>query len=203
MAKQARAADTGLSILIMAERRTIESSDGICARTVAERLLLARTASMSMLGVGVMFPKGNRRKGPKSELKRLVATADRWFSEYIRRRDANAAGICLCVTCGRPMRWNDGDVCHCGHFVPRGKMVVRYDEANCHGQCRFCNCNDANPGRQYEHGQAIDRIHGAGTADRLVNLSKVAYFKYDRLWLADKIAEYKEKVKQLRKEMEA
>jgi hypothetical protein len=55
-------------------------------------------------------------------------------------------------------------------------------------------------GAQYEHGLAIDRIHGAGTADLLRTLGKARGTKLTAAWLLYEIDEYKKKVKNLKGE---
>lgn len=129
---------------------------------------------------------------PRDDRKKLITILDRWFSKFIRLRDADRNGICRCITCGTPHHWKDID---CGHFVSREKSVTRYDERNCHAQCKVCNRFKS--GNQFEHGKAIDRIHGLGTAELLNTLGKVRGAKIDSNWLEFKIAEYKNKVKKL------
>lgn len=129
---------------------------------------------------------------PKDDRKKLIATLDRWFSKFIRLRDSDSNGICRCITCGKPDHWKEVDA---GHFVSREKMVVRYDERNVHAQCY--QCNRFKSGNQFEHGKAIDRKYGPGTADTLVSFGKVRGGKMDSYFLELKIDEYKAKVKKL------
>lgn len=117
-------------------------------------------------------------------------TLDTWFSKYIRLKNATDQGVCICITCSRPFLWNDID---CGHFVPRNHKIVRYDERNCAPQCK--SCNRFSNGEQWKFGQAIDKIHGEGTAELLQGLSKRSYKREpsDFNYLID---EYKIKAKQ-------
>ena len=92
--------------------------------------------------------------------------ADRYFSEYIRLRDADSSGNVRCITCEKITHWQDADA---GHFISRDKKATRYDERNVNAQCKTCNRFQS--GRQYEHGKAIDLKYGAGTADELLVLS--------------------------------
>lgn len=87
--------------------------------------------------------------------------ADRWFSKFIRLRDKDKP----CITCGS---YGQKD---CGHFISRRFEATRYDERNSHGQC--LKCNRFEYGNQYEHGKAIDRLYGEGTADHLHMKSKM------------------------------
>lgn len=65
-----------------------------------------------------------------------LVKADKYFSIYIRRRDADEWGEVKCCTCSNRGHWKLFD---CGHFIPRGKLATRYDERNCHSQCAHCN----------------------------------------------------------------
>lgn len=93
---------------------------------------------------------------------KAMKKADAAFSKFIRMRDADANGIVSCVTCGRRRHWREVD---CGHFITRAKQSTRYDERNCHAQCK--GCNRFQGGKFLEHEAAIERIHGKGTADEL------------------------------------
>lgn len=63
--------------------------------------------------------------------KELIKKADEVFSKWIRKRDFGR-----CFTCGSIYPISDMDN---GHFVPRDCMPLRYDEKNCHAQCKQCN----------------------------------------------------------------
>lgn len=60
---------------------------------------------------------------------------DRVFSIYIRRRDC-PDGQGRCISCGRPINFT---TCDAGHYIPRTHTATRWNELNCHGQCRICN----------------------------------------------------------------
>ena len=91
--------------------------------------------------------------------------ADKYFSLFIRKRDS-INGLARCITCGKLV--SDPD---CGHFISRRFQSTRYDEKNAHAQCK--KCNRFQNGNQYEHGKAIDRKYGEGTADKLLQKSKM------------------------------
>jgi|TARA_R100001460_G_scaffold81690_2_gene122584 hypothetical protein len=101
--------------------------------------------------------------------RKLIKKIDRIFSKYIRLKHADHAGNCTCITCGKKAKWDSGQI-HAGHFVSRRFLVTRFDERNVYPQCAYCNNWLA--GNQYMFGKAIDRIHGEGTADELMILSK-------------------------------
>lgn len=128
----------------------------------------------------------------KSKTKKLAkAKADKYFSLYIRHRDVNYNGLGQCITCGRYASIKQSDA---GHFINRDRESTRYDEKNCHFQCR--KCNRFQSGNQYEHGIKIDEKYGEGTADKLLQKSKMLCkrTKQDYEWIAE---HYKNKVDEL------
>ena len=72
---------------------------------------------------------------PQSNRAKLVKEADRVFSTYIRKK-SSINGYCRCVTCGTRDKWQNMDN---GHYLSRRYMQIRYDEMNCHVQCKRCN----------------------------------------------------------------
>jgi len=124
-----------------------------------------------------------------------LQTLDEYFSKFIRLRDSDGLGFCLCITCGRRFFWKAMD---CGHFITRDRKAVRFDERNCHSQCT--ECNDYKKGEQFKHGQAIDRLYGKGTAKLLENLGAMRGTKLTTEWYEHHIKLYREKVKTLLKE---
>ena len=66
----------------------------------------------------------------------LVEKLDRVFSTYIRLRDCMPNGYGKCISCGQIKPYDQLD---CGHYHSRIHMATRYDEFNCHAECRACN----------------------------------------------------------------
>lgn len=78
-----------------------------------------------------------KKKLPKIKTQsQLRKRADQIFSWYIRLRDRDNSGECVCYTCGRKSSYKKMQN---GHFVPRQYLWSRYDEINCHAQCYACN----------------------------------------------------------------
>lgn len=94
---------------------------------------------------------------PVSRRKQLIKELDTIFSRYIRIKESNN-GIARCVTCGVRDSWKLMDN---GHYLVRGKIGTRYDERNCHVQCRKCNRLEQGKVGQYtlfmraRYGQAV------------------------------------------------
>jgi hypothetical protein len=141
-------------------------------------------------GVYMMFPKKKWHTKTKPS---FVKTLDTVFSQYIRLLYANSSGICFCITCGLPHPWKEID---CGHFMTRQHRATRWDERNCHPQCKWCNRFLG--GEQYKHGLALDKIHGEGTAYLLKSLSAMKA-KYSDLWFGWQINKYRIRLKALKK----
>ena len=82
----------------------------------------------------------------------------------------------------------------CENFISRRFQSTRYDEKNAHAQCK--KCNRFENGNQYEHGKAIDRKYGEGTADQLLEKSKMKCIRkaHDFEYIAKT---YREKIKKL------
>lgn len=78
-------------------------------------------------------------------------------------------------------------------------MAVRFSSQNCNAQCPHCNRFRA--GEQYEHGRAIDRKYGNGTADQLRMLGQARGTKIDRFWIETQIDEYKKKLKEIKNKL--
>ena len=104
----------------------------------------------------------------KSPIQKAKDKADRYFSLYVRQRDAIESGVVRCCTCGEWHHWKQMD---CGHFMSRRYQATRFDEKNCASQCRACN--RFNQGRQFEMGKYLDKKYGLGTANRMEMKSKM------------------------------
>lgn len=139
-----------------------------------------------------MFPFRKKAKSAKPRKGvNLVKKLDRIFALYIRLRDVMPSGYGKCISCGRIKAFSELD---CGHFFSRTHMSTRFDEDNCHAECKFCN--------------RISSEHLIGYRDNL--LHKIGQSRLDRLnvlahsskhWmdfeLEEMIEHYKKEVKRL------
>ena len=87
----------------------------------------------------------------KISTKGLVAKLDKIFARYIRLHNSDENGYCHCCTCNAIISW---DRCDNGHYVNRIKYATRWDEKNCHPQCR--NCNRFDEGRKDDYRDFIE-----------------------------------------------
>lgn len=119
-----------------------------------------------------------------------LTRADKYFSEYIRRRDS-VNGYVKCCTCPVVDRWQNMD---CGHFEKRGNLYVRWDERNAGVQCTACNqFNDG----EYDKMKAYLILRwGEEVVNEVIRLSKqeIKLMQFE----IDEIAEkFKLKIKEL------
>jgi len=121
----------------------------------------------------------------------LIKQLDKVFSEYIRRRDIDLCGNSKCFTCGKVDDWRS---LQCGHFQSRKHYATRWDEQNCQVQCSGCNV--FRYGEQFKFGVNLDKKYGVGTAETLERMARFT-IKFSNDELAEKIAHYKETIKQL------
>jgi len=87
---------------------------------------------------------------------------DKWFSYFIRLRDSDDNGYCQCITCNSILYWKHMD---CGHFVKRQHEGVRFNEKNCHAQCKSCNW--LRQGNDAVYKDKIIQLYGQDTHDLL------------------------------------
>ena len=128
-------------------------------------------------------------------ISKLKKELDKWFSLYIRLRDATDEGMVHCFTCGKVSNYKTG--MQNGHFQSRKHLATRWDNKNCQVQCVACNMFKS--GEQYKFGLNLDAKYGSGTADDLELLARQS-FKITRSQYLDYIFYYKSIVENLKKE---
>ena len=138
-----------------------------------------------------LFDKAGVTVKKKPDLK---AKLDKEFSLFIRLRDCMPNGSFRCISCGQIKPLTQAD---CGHYFSRTHLATRFDENNCHAECRHCNRFKADHLEDYRVNliakigqQKFDllKVKAAGT-------SKMSDFEYEQL-----IKYYKALSKKLRKE---
>ena len=128
-------------------------------------------------------------------ISKLKKELDKWFSLFIRLRDADSNGLVFCFTCGRSKHYKSG--MQNGHFQSRKHLSTRWDEENCQVQCVGCNMFKA--GEQYKFAINLDAKYGEGTAEELEFLARTI-MKVSRIDYEEKISYYKERVEKLKKD---
>jgi len=95
-------------------------------------------------GSGALFSRATQeRRETKAKLEKLKTRGDYMkeaqveFNKYVRLRDAGKGCISCGADCGATATGGSGDA---GHFRSRGSAPhLRFDERNCHLQCKKCN----------------------------------------------------------------
>ena len=128
-------------------------------------------------------------------ISKLKKELDKWFSLFIRLRDATDEGMVQCITCGKVAHYKIG--MQNGHFQSRKHLTTRWDLKNCQVQCVGCNMFKA--GEQYKFSIALDGKYGEGTSEELELLARTI-MKVSRIDYEDKISYYKEAVEKLKKD---
>lgn len=162
----------------------LRAMQAVCSPVCAGRLVKAKKA------------QGARElRGRKAALKRipdLIKEAQREFNGFIRERDR--AGGVRCISCGRCLLWGGNQV-DAGHYRSTGSAPhLRFDERNCHAQCKHCN--------QWRAGNAVD--YRIGLIER-IGLEAVEALESDNRvhkWTHEELIAIRETYKQKRKELE-
>jgi len=141
------------------------------------------------------------KKAEQEPINKLKAAAQTAFNEFIRTRDADLP----CISCDEtnpPMK--PGGQWDAGHFLSRGAYPeLRYDEDNCHKQCKTCNggggkfAHKARTVAEEYETRLIARI-GADRVARLKGPHDIV--KWDRDTLRQIKVIYRAKTRELRKE---
>ena len=136
------------------------------------------------------------KKPQKKPVKRskVVRDLDAIFSQYIRLKESDEYGYCICVTSGQKMFWKEAQ---CGHFISRGKYPTRWDETNCHPQSVYSNIFLKGDYINYTI-YMIDR-YGREYVDELIDRSKQSV-KIPTSELIEKIDYYKTEVARIKSE---
>lgn len=116
----------------------------------------------------------------------------KWFSLYIRLRDANWKGEVACCSCGKVKHYKQMDA---GHFIPKtAGNSIYFEEKNVHPQCD--SCNRQNHGNLSSYALYLIKRYGPEIITELnwkrYQKCDITHLDYLRL-----IEEYKKKVKAL------
>ena len=128
-------------------------------------------------------------------ISKLKKELDKYFSLFIRLRDATDEGLCQCFTCGCVKYYKKG--MQCGHFQSRSFLATRFDKENCQPQC--VGCNMFKQGEQYKFSLYLDTKYGEGKAEELEILARTTV-KFTRGDYEDKISYYGTLVEKIKKE---
>tara|TARA_R100001163_G_scaffold17885_1_gene15857 strand:+ start:1323 stop:1727 length:405 start_codon:yes stop_codon:yes gene_type:complete len=125
-------------------------------------------------------------------ISKLKKELDKWFSLYIRLRDATNEGMVQCFTSNRVYHYKQ---IHAGHFMSRRCLSTRWCEINVQPQSAADNL--FGQGEQFKFGLNLDAKYGEGTAEELQYKAKTIQ-KFSRVDYEEKISYYKKLVKNLK-----
>jgi hypothetical protein len=100
-----------------------------------------------------------------------------FFSEWVRRKDADYRGLVKCFTCDCVQHWK---MMHDGHFCKRSDTATFVDEINNNPQCPYCNIELK--GNLEVYAKNLDKVYGLGTADKLKEKARTTVKMSDRDW---------------------
>ena len=117
--------------------------------------------------------------------------ANHFFSQWVRRKDADYRGQVKCFTCDCIQHWK---FMQNSHFCHRSDTATFVDEINCQVGCFHCNVELR--GNLEVFAENLDKEYGLGTADKLKEKARTTVKLSDREWgeIADK---YRLKLMQL------
>jgi len=120
------------------------------------------------------YYKIKKSRNPKKE------TALRWFSKYIRTRDAiKTTGDIYnakCITCGKVYPIDQMDA---GHGIPGRANSILFNEHICNCQCRRCNRQGGGELQMYK--RILIEMYGQEMWDMWENMKRktVTYSQFD------------------------
>lgn len=124
----------------------------------------------------------------------LKKKLDNIFSKYIRFKNSDKDGYCICITCGKRVFWKE---IQNGHYITRNHLSTRWLEQNCAPQC--VGCNVFGRGRPDIFALKIIEKYGKDELEKL-NLAKNMITKFHNLDLIHMLRLYIDKLDSLYKE---
>lgn len=160
----------------------------VCAKTYAEQDREKKASKQA-----AKERKATREKLDAMRTKpQLVAMAQKAFNAFIRARDLGKG----CISCGKLLT-SEPNTYDAGHYRSVGSAVhLRFNENNCHGQCKHCNNYLAGNHVMYRKG-LIERI-GLANVEQLE--ADQTLRKYTKEGLIEIAKHYREKAKHEKKD---
>lgn len=118
---------------------------------------------------------------------KLVKKLDTVFSKYIRLKNSDKKGFCICITCEKKFKWKE---IQAGHFMSRKHYSTRWDEDNVHPQCVACNVYRA--GEQYKYSVALGQYRSGKLYEKSQQIVKIQSYELEEM-----IEYYSNEVKKL------
>ena len=114
--------------------------------------------------VAPLFQKMVRAESGADPRKFVTAVVDGTIRQVARK-----LGECVCVTCGKVLAWDSGQLgMHTGHFVASRCNSIVYEETNTACQC--CSCNIFKHGNPGPFRTWMEAVRGLPEIERLERL---------------------------------
>jgi len=169
------------------------------------KTLKAKTTLKAKKPLKAVSKPKKRKTLQQKTAQELIKEADKWFSRYIRIRDAeyeDGAWVGECITCDRKLLVIDANdkwiaSSQNGHFITRGIHSLRFEELNCNLQCAHCNAWRDKEDMLERYRKALEKKYGAGTNKELKRLSQLenAHKRLPKQELLQIITDAKEYIK--------
>ena len=143
---------------------------------------------LSQTKIETMFYKKKKTTTKTKGKTDLKAKLDREFSLFIRYRDTMPNGYFQCISCREIKPFAQADN---GHYFSRTHTATRFDEDNCHAECRYCNRFKSDHLEGYRENligkigqQRFDRLKWrASTSKKITDTEYDQFIKYYKaLW---------------------
>lgn len=135
-----------------------------------------------------------KKKTKRKSLSSIKARAWKAFSEFIRLRDSDENGNCICITCGNSHHWKQMQA---GHLISGRSNSVLFNEEIVNAQCMQCNVFKG--GQYIEYWLEMEKRIGRERCEQLLAL-KNQTVKYSYQDYVDIFKKYTDAVSTLKKE---
>lgn len=145
-----------------------------------------QTSTYSRKFVAPTFQKMIRAEWACDPRKYLTAVVEHKITQVERE-----IGQCVCVTCGRVLRWDHHEM-QTGHFLASRRNSILYEEDNVAPQCSYCNGHLSGAANEYRKWMIF--VRGIEVVEHLERL-KTKSVQFNRFELVDMRIDFQERLK--------
>jgi len=113
------------------------------------------------------------------------------------RQVEREVGQCVCVTCGKVLRWDHHDM-QTGHFLASRRNSILFEEDNVAPQCSYCNGHLS--GAQNEYRKWMEYVRGIEVVEHLERL-KTQSISFNHFELVDMRIDFQERLNKAKRTM--
>lgn len=118
-----------------------------------------------------------------------------WFNRYIRLIDSRPDGWGKCITCQKPVSFENGNACH---FISGRFYGTKWLRENVNLGC--VSCNKWKAGNLIEYQKSLESKYGKGIIERLELIKTMHPRRPDNFTLKSRIEHYKRECEKIEKE---